>query len=155
MEAKAKEKDARSGKKPSANPNAGSVGKREPQEPSYKGTSRPTQRTQPPQPAYQGTAGLPSRGGAKDRKPQSKRSRMDDYLGTDEEDEGEYADDYDDYYSESSDMEAGLNDVEREEASALKSAQREDEEEWQAELAAKKEKMDRRNKLSSLASRSK
>lgn len=80
---------------------------------------------------------------------------MDDYLGTDEEDEGEYANDYDDYYSESSDMEAGLNDVEREEASALKSAQREDEEEWQAELAAKKEKMDRRNKLSSLVSRSK
>lgn len=80
---------------------------------------------------------------------------MDDYLGTDEEDEGDYAGDYDDYYSESSDMEAGLDDVEEEEAVALKSAQREDEKEWQAELAAKREKMERRKKLTALASRRK
>ena len=79
---------------------------------------------------------------------------MDDYLGTDEEDEGDYADDNDDYYSdESSDMEARLDDVEGEEAAALKFARREDEEEWQAELAAKKEKMERKKKLASLASR--
>jgi hypothetical protein len=162
MEAREKEKNARSGKKVDPNPKAGgpaAAGKREPEVPSYKGTGRPTQTSkpsQPSQPAYRGTAGLPSRVDPKDRKPQAgQRSKMDDYLGTDEEDEGEYADDYDDYYSESSDMEAGLNDVEQEEATALKSARREDEEEWQAELAAKKEKEDRRKKLDSLASRSK
>ena len=79
---------------------------------------------------------------------------MDEYLGTDEEDEGDFDDHYDDYYSDaSSDMEAGLDDVDREEAAALKAARREDEEEWKAELAAKQEKLERRNRLASLASR--
>lgn len=152
IEARTKGKDAPPGKKDATS----SVGpaaarKRGPEEPSYKGTSRPKQ---PAQPAYRGTAGLPSRRDPKDRKAsQSQRSRMDDYLGTDEEDEGDYAGG-DDYYSESSDMEAGMDDVEQEEQSALKAARREDEEEWLAEQAAKRAKLERRNKLTALSSKS-
>lgn len=155
MEARTKEKDARSGKRVGATSNVegATTGKRETEGPSYKGTARPTP-TPTPQPGYRGTAGLPSRRDPNDRKAQqSRRSKMDEYLGTDEEDEGDYRDGYDDYYSESSDMEAGLDDVEEEEASTLKTARREDEEEWQSELAAKKEKMERQRKLTSLASR--
>ena len=153
IEARTKDKEARSGKKAPTGSvgGAGATRKREPEELSYKGTSRPTQTSEP---AYRGTAGLPSRRGPNDRKTSAaNRSRMNEYLGTDEEDEGDYADDYDDYYSESSDMEAGLDDVEEEETSALKAARREDEEEWQAELAAKKAKLERRNKLAALSSR--
>lgn len=161
VEAKAKAKDPRSGKKASgtaasAKPGDGKFArKREPEERAYKGTARPTQT--PTAPEYRGTAGLPSKRSAGDTKQQSrtgKRSRMDDYLGTDEEDEGEYEDGYDDHFSDaSSDMEAGFDNVEEEEATALKAARREDEEEWQAELAAKQEKLDRKRKLTSLASR--
>ncbi|KAI9924995.1 hypothetical protein ASPWEDRAFT_45120 [Aspergillus wentii DTO 134E9] len=158
-EALAKEKNSRSGKK-AATP-AGAAGakagdgkpirKREPEELSYKGTARPSQ----PLSGYRGTAGIPSRRNPND-KAQSRagKRRVDEYLATDEEDEGDYADDYDDYYSESSDMEAGLDDVEQEEASALKFARKEDEEEWLAEQKAKQEKLERRKKLSALASRS-
>lgn len=149
LEGQTKDRNPRLGTK-SASPGAGIGGKagvaglgrkRTPEEPTYKGTGRPTQ--PPPQPEYRGTAGLPSRRGANDRKDlsrQSKRSRMDEYLATDEEDEGDYGAEQDDYYSESSDMEAGLDDVEEEEQSALKAARREDEEEWHAELAAKQAK---------------
>ncbi|TPR09889.1 40S ribosomal protein S17-B [Aspergillus niger] len=161
VEAQTKDKDVRSAKKAgvtaggAAGTKAGDgkvVKKREPEPLSYKGTARPTPSTG--QPEYRGTAGLPPRKTPGDRKAQSRsRPRMDEYLGTDEEDEGEYADDYDDYYSESSDMEAGLYDVEEEEAAALAAARREDEEEWRAELAAKQQKLERRKKLASLASR--
>ncbi|KAE8390772.1 hypothetical protein BDV23DRAFT_154327 [Aspergillus alliaceus] len=162
MEAQAKEKDARSGKKPAFAPNSGIKSgdgkpsrKREPEELSYKGTSRPTPSTAVPE--YKGTAGIPARRPPDDRKAQvraGKRSRMDEYLGTDEEDEGDYADGYDDYYSDaSSDMEGGFDDVENEEAAALAAARKEDEEEWRLELAAKQAKLERRNKLALLASR--
>ncbi|KAL4880807.1 hypothetical protein BJY04DRAFT_190850 [Aspergillus karnatakaensis] len=159
MEARAKEKEAKLGKKAGApssatNPtridNAKPAPKRDNDEPTYRGTARPP----PPQFEYRGTAGLPSRNGdRRDRLKANKRSRMDEYLGTDEEDEGEFEDDYDDYYSESSDMEAGLNDVEAEEAAALAAARREDEEDIRREAAAKQEKLERRKKLAMLASR--
>lgn len=163
MEAQAKEKDPRLAKKggAAAGTSAGAklgdgkpARKRDPDEPTYKGTARPTQT--PATTEYRGTAGLPPKRdpAERQRSKASKRSRMDDYLGTDEEDEGEYADDYDDYYSDaSSDMEAGFDNVESEEQAALKAARREDEEEWQAELAAKQEKLERKKKLISLASR--
>ncbi|BCR88418.1 uncharacterized protein ACHE_40982S [Aspergillus chevalieri] len=163
MEAQAKEKDPRLAKKggatagtlAGAKPGDGKPArKRDPDEPTYKGTARPTQT--PATTEYRGTAGLPAKRDPAERRQSraGKRSRMDEYLGTDEEDEGEYADDYDDYYSDaSSDMEAGFDNVESEEQAALKAARREDEEEWQAELAAKKEKMERKKKLASLASR--
>lgn len=136
-----------------------SVKKREPDVPSYKGTARPT--PSPQVPTYRGTAGIPPRrdaGGASQRRQSSTKrsSRMNEYLGTDEEDEGDYADGYDDYYSDaSSDMEAGLDDVEEEEAAALAAARLEDEKEWRAELAAKREKEERRKKLAALASKTK
>ncbi|PYI21987.1 hypothetical protein BO86DRAFT_352729 [Aspergillus japonicus CBS 114.51] len=161
-EAQTKEKDSRSAKKPGATATAAGsakpgatkpVKKREPEELSYKGTSRPTPR--PAQPEYRGTAGLPAKRNPNELRAQSrsKRSRMDEYLGTDEEDEGDYADDYDDYDSGSSDMEAGYDAMEEEEAAALAAARREDEEEWNAEQAAKQAKMERLKKLNALAAR--
>jgi hypothetical protein len=83
---------------------------------------------------------------------------MDEYLATDEEEEGEFGDygNYDDLYSDaSSDMEAGFDDVWEEEDAALKSARKEDEQELQRETAAKKEKLERQKKLAALASRTK
>ncbi|KAL4927637.1 uncharacterized protein BDV17DRAFT_266134 [Aspergillus undulatus] len=160
MEAQAKEKDGKQLKKAGASSsvstsarlgNTKALHKRDTEEPTYKGTARPP--PPPPQPAYRGTANLPSRNGDRRQLKANKRSRMDEYLGTDEEDEGDYADDYDDYYSESSDMEAGLDDVEEEEAKALAAARREDEEDIRAEAAAKQAKMERRKKLATLASR--
>ncbi|KAL2856571.1 hypothetical protein BJY01DRAFT_242623 [Aspergillus pseudoustus] len=160
QEAQVKEKDTKQARKPGATAGASASSKigntkltprRERDEPTYKGTARPPQ----PQPEYRGTAGLPSRNG--DRRGQhraNKRSRMDEYLGTDEEDEGgDYANDYDDYYSESSDMEAGLDDVEEEEAAALAAARREDIEDMRAEADAKHAKLERRKKLAMLASK--
>lgn len=163
MEAQSKDKEGRLSKKPGAGAAASSATrssdgkagpKREPEKPSYKGTSRPT--TSPAAPEYRGTSGLAPRRDPNSRnsRPGAGRRRVDEYLGTDEEDEGDYADEYDDYYSDaSSDMEGGFNDMEAEEAAALVSARKEDEKEWQAELAAKREKEERRKKLASLAAR--
>jgi hypothetical protein len=82
---------------------------------------------------------------------------MDEYLGTDEEEEGDYgAGDYDGYYSDSSeDMEAGFDDVNLEEKTALRIAQRDDEDELRMETLAKKAKLERQQKLAALASRTK
>lgn len=169
LEMKEKQRDAKLGKKPSATtPSAtqkggapGLIKKREREESSYKGTARPT--ATPAAPAYKGTAGLASRGreGSATTAPRDKArsrqapARRDDYLGTDEEDEGEgYYDDYDDGYSdESSDMEAGIVDVEEEEQGALQWAKREDEMELKAEMAAKKEKLERKKRLAELAAK--
>ncbi|KAL2834300.1 hypothetical protein BDW59DRAFT_137666 [Aspergillus cavernicola] len=159
MEAQAKEKDPKQTKKAGASSSASAstklgnaklAQKPEHEQPTYKGTARPP----PSKDEYRGTANLPGRNG--DRKAQfrsNKRSKMDEYLGTDEEDEGEYAKDYDDYFSESSDMEAGAYDVEEEEAAALAQARREDEDDIRAEHSAKQEKLERRKKLAMLASK--
>jgi hypothetical protein len=170
LEAKAKERDAKLGKKAGASSataaqNRGTTGgvvkKREREESSYKGTARPT--ATPAGPTYKGTAGLASRRGDgsannsrdKARSRNAPASRRDDYLGTDEEDEGEGYYDEDDYYSdESSDMEAGIIDVEQEEQETLQLAKREDEMELKAEMAAKKEKQERKRKLALLAAKS-
>ncbi|KAJ5747577.1 uncharacterized protein N7511_009273 [Penicillium nucicola] len=162
MEAQAKDKEPRSTKKPVP----GATGKDKlaatkgsSEGPNYKGTAKPAKPSKqtPEPPSYRGTAGLPSSRGGGDRRHQSRsRSRGNEYLGTDEEDEGDYGGyaGYDDYYSdESSDMEAGLDDVDREEAAALKFARREDEEELRRETAAKNEKLARQQKLAALASR--
>jgi hypothetical protein len=162
MEAQTKEKDSRVAKKPGT-VSGGATGtrsgdgklarKRENEDLAYKGTARPPQT--PTQLEYRGTAGLPSRRGSQEPKAQSrasKRARMNEYLATDEEDEGDFADD--DYYSASSDMEAGYDDVEEEEAAALAAARKEDEQELRAELAAKQEKLERRKKLAALVAKS-
>lgn len=153
----AKQKAARLGKK--AVPVAAGAAKdksarrRDSDGPSYKGTAKPTQTPEPP--TYRGTAGKPSSRGPHDRRHQSRNSRQNEYLGTDEEDEGDGdGHGYDDYYSdESSDMEAGLDDVDREEAAALRFAKREDEEDMRQEMAAKKAKLERQRKLAALASK--
>jgi SPT2 chromatin protein len=170
LEALAKEKEAQMAKKSasassaSGGPKTGAkvgdgtpVKRREPEENTYKGTARPTQLVS--RPAYKGTAGSTPRGkpdekagraGTRRDKPQMR----DEYLATDEEDEGDYADDYDDYYSdESSDMEGGFEDMEKEEEVALKVAKEEDEEDIRQELAAKREKAERKKKLAALASK--
>lgn len=131
---------AKSAVKPGTEP---STKRREAEEPGYKGTSRP------PQPVYKGTAGRAPRQGGRDR---HRAPRRDEYLGTDEEDEGDYYNDYDDYYSdESSDMEAGVNDMEREEYLALRAAEKEDAEDMRLEAEAKKAKLERKQKLTALA----
>lgn len=157
MEAAAKEKEAARGKKngtsataeskPGSKPSEGTVDKKVLE---YKGTARPAQST------YRGTANLPSRrGSAPDRR---RPPRRDEYLATDEEDEGDYYyDDYDDdYYSDASSvMEAGIEDLDREEELALKIAKQEDEEDIRREMEAKRQKMERRKKLATLAAKSK
>lgn len=122
-----------------------STKKREADENTYKGTSRA------PPPAYKGTSNLPARRGDVGRG-RGRAPRRDEYLGTDEEDEGDFYDDYDDYYSDaSSDMEAGLEDMETEEYEALRAAQREDAEDIRREAEAKKAKLERKQKLAALA----
>ncbi|KMU75074.1 hypothetical protein CISG_04361 [Coccidioides immitis RMSCC 3703] len=119
-----------------------------------KRTARPSSAT-----SYAGTAGLPSRRGASagaQKGSQGKHARrrvVDEYLGTDEEDEGDYygADDYDDYSDASSDMEAGIMDMEDEEQEALRQAKAEDERELRAEMEAKKAKLERKKKLAALS----
>jgi len=156
LEAREKEKNDRKAKR--FEPSAASKGKvaakkGEPDAPEYRGTAKPSRTPEPV--GYRGTANLPSNRPSNDRRQHGKR-RMDEYLGTDEEDEGDYNDGYDDYYSDSSaDMEAGFDDVNLEEDTALKTARREDEEELRMEMAAKKLKLERQNKLAALASRTK
>jgi hypothetical protein len=105
--------------------------------------------------------GLPSK-----RLPSSRRqgSRQDEYLGTDEEDEGEgseMAGSGIDESDGSSDMEAGAFDIEREEQAALRAAKEDDAKELALEMKLKREKEarrksaieERRNKLQTLANR--
>ncbi|KAI5287542.1 hypothetical protein KEM54_005916 [Ascosphaera aggregata] len=127
--------------------------------PEYRGTARPPAAAPEP-PAYKGTARKPPQGRANGsrlksgRNSSTRRSHLDKYLGTDEEDEGgDYFGGYDDYYSESSDMEAGISDVEEEEALALMYAKKEDEEELRAEMAAKREKLERKKRFAAAAAK--
>ena len=148
-------KGAQSMRTPAARGIAGKLGdakqREKPAEPEYKGTARPTP---PKEPTYQGTAGRPSKAAAgKARsKPQVRPPRRDEYLGTDEEDEGDFYYEQDDYYSdESDDMEAGFDDVFQEEEAAKRIAQKEDERELRLEAALKKQKLERKNKLAQLS----
>ncbi|KAF7716215.1 Uncharacterized protein PECH_005118 [Penicillium ucsense] len=153
-EAKAQMKAARTGKRtaPAAATSSSTtaVKRRTPEPLSYKGTAKPASNPEPI--AYKGTAGRQSQRSSVERRPAKRR--MDEYLATDEEDEGDYDgyDDQEDYYSDaSSDMEAGFDDVREEEDAALKYARKEDEEELRREMIAKKEKLERQKKLEALA----
>ena len=122
-----------------------------PAEPEYKGTARPTP---PKEPVYKGTAGRPPKvaTGKSRSKPHAHRPRRDEYLATDEEDEGDFYYEQDDYYSDGSDdMEAGFDDVFQEEEAAKRIAQKEDERELRLEAALKKQKLERKNKLAQLS----
>lgn len=155
----AKLQEGKKGAKPLRSPATGVKGvtgrlvdtkqREKPAEPEYKGTARPPP---PKEPVYKGTAGRPSVATGKARgKPQARPSRRDEYLGTDEEDEGDFYE-QDEYYSdESDDMEAGFDDVFEEEEAAKRIAQKEDERELKLEAALKKQKLERKNKLAQLS----
>lgn len=110
-----------------------------------------------PRPGYKGTMGM----GASRKKPHqgpAKKSKYDDYLGTDEEEDSDMKDDADEggYDSEgSSDMEAGFDDVEVEESRALRQAQEDDAREKALENKLKRDKEERRKKLEALSNKRK
>ena len=110
-----------------------------------------------PAPIYKGTMGMPGRRPPPSREKSSRRSsRYDEYLGTDEEDE---MDEMEDDKGEgsgsdaSSDMEAGLEDIDVEESRALKQAKEDDAKEIALENKLKREKEERRKKLQAMADR--
>jgi len=112
---------------------------------------------QPPlhAPAYKGTMGQVQKKSREESRPK-KPSRYDEYLATDDEDEDDDGDGYggrgDDYYSDaSSDMEGGFGDVEEEERAALRAAKEDDARELALENKLKKEKLDRKQKLTAMA----
>ena len=110
-----------------------------------------------PATAYKGTMGIPA---SKSRDLQSrKKSRYDEYLGTDEEEESEedgYGDEGDDYGSDvSSDMEVGAFELDEEENRTLRAAKEDDARELALEQRLKREKEERRKRLMSLASKNK
>ncbi|KAF9633515.1 hypothetical protein BFW01_g4409 [Lasiodiplodia theobromae] len=121
-----------------------------------------TMRSAPKEPAYQGTMnrgasaaaarkpgldrGDRSRSGSLGPRPAEKRYR---YYGEDEDDE-------EDYDSEgSSDMEAGIFDVDREEQMSLRVARKEDEEALREEEELKRRKLERKRMLERMNSQAK
>lgn len=114
--------------------------KRKPVDLGYKGTMRPVSA----EPQYKGTMGLARPG--QTRRPVSKASRAPArgprYASYSEEEEE------DDYESDvSSDMEAGVFDVDQEEAEALKVARKEDAREAAAEAEHRRQKAERKKML--------
>ncbi|KAK5106109.1 hypothetical protein LTS08_000226 [Lithohypha guttulata] len=118
-----------------------------------------------PQPPLHGPAVYKGTMGQAAKRPvdeirRKKPSRNDDYLGTDEEDEGDYGyddEDEDDYGSDASDaMEGGgFDELEEEERMAEKIARDEDARELALEQRLKKEKLERKQKLAALAKKHK
>ena len=109
-----------------------------------------------PKPGYKGTMGI----GAPRKKIHqgpAKKSKYDDYLGTDEEEDSDMDDDDQGGYDSegSSDMEAGFDDVEVEESRALRQAQEDDAREKALENQLKKDKEERRKKLVALSAKRK
>ena len=107
----------------------------------------------PQGPSYKGTLG---QGNKRAREvDQRKKSRNDEYLGTDEEDEdgyGSYGDDEPGGYSDaSSDMEGGFDDLEVEERRTLRAAKEDDARELALENKLKREKLERQKKLAAMA----
>ena len=107
-----------------------------------------------PTSSYKGTMGRKS-SSARPGPPVRRSSKYDDYLETDEEDDGEDAEDEVGYGTdESSDMEAGAFDIDREEQEALKKAKQDDAKELALERQLAHEKEERRKKLQALADKS-
>jgi len=112
----------------------------------YTGTARPKAKSAEPQ--YKGTMGLPRPGQV--RKPmgaQKEAPRYSRYADYSDED----LDEEEDYESDLSDMEAGLDDVEEEEEMALREAKKDDAREKAIENELKRQKQERKHKLSALA----
>ena len=107
-----------------------------------------------PTSSYKGTMGQKS-SNTRQGPAVRKSSKYDDYLGTDEEDVGEDVEDEGGYGTdESSDMEAGAFDIDREEQTALKKAKQDDAKELALERQLAREKEERRKKLQALADKS-
>lgn len=110
-------------------------------------------------PSYKGTLGQGNKRAREEI--QRKKSKYDDYLGTDEEDEdeyGSYGDDDDDlggHSDASSDMEGGFDDLELEERRTLQAAKEDDARELALENKLKREKLERQRKLAALAAKRK
>ncbi|KAF4555385.1 Hypothetical protein D9617_2g053420 [Elsinoe fawcettii] len=115
----------------------------------YKGTMRPAAPAAAP--AYKGTmrpvgSGKPAAPANKLRPGESSRYRyVEDYSDEEEEDEE------DDYDSASSDMEAGMDDIDREELMSARVARKEDEEALKEEEELKRQKLERKRKLQALS----
>lgn len=111
-----------------------------------------------PASSYKGTMGTSAN--RKQERARHRQHRRDEYLGTDEEDisdEGlDEEEDGDDYGSDvSSDMEAGAFELDEEENKALRTAKEEDSQQLAMELRLKREKEERRKRLTSLANKRK
>jgi hypothetical protein len=108
-----------------------------------------------PRPTYKGTMGGATSHGKPYQDAHAKKSRYDEYLGTDEEDDSDAEDEdgYDGYSDASSDMEAGFDDVEGEEMAALRAAKADDARELAIENRLKKEKEERRKRLEQIAAK--
>ncbi|KAH8733085.1 hypothetical protein GQ44DRAFT_601319, partial [Phaeosphaeriaceae sp. PMI808] len=129
--------------------------KKKPVDVGYQGTARPTK---PPVPAgYKGTARPASAPASTSRngtpvaksKPSSAKRGNDGYANWSDLDD---VDDEDDYESDaSSDMEAGIWDVEQENELALRTAKKEDAEALAEEIRLKREKEERKRKLMGLS----
>ena len=113
---------------------------------------KPTSATVPVKATYKGTMGTTS---SRSRHNQGRPERMtkyEEYLATDEEDASDLVHDEEDYASDaSSDMEAGLNDLDLEEQRALREAKQDDAREAAIENTLKREKEERRQKLTAMA----
>ena len=113
-------------------------------------------RDRPPRPAYNGTMRMQP---SKPRTKPKPARRQDEYLGTDEEDNSDLADDIDEDIEEegygsdasSDDMEAGAFDIDEEEAAAARAARLEDAKELAMEKKLKAEKEERKRKLEALS----
>lgn len=110
-------------------------------------------------PNYKGTLGMGRSAAAPSQREKVKKPRRaDEYLATDEEDEGDFTEgEADDYWSDASsdNMEAGAFDLEQEEQMALKAARDDDARELALENQLKREKEERRKRLEALAKKNK
>ena len=108
----------------------------------------------PPKAGYKGTMGINTSRKGPYHSP--KKSKYDDYLGTDEEDNSDIDDDHGGYDSEgSSDMEAGFDDEIAEDQGTLRLAKQDDAREAALENQLKREKEERRKKLMQMANKRK
>ncbi|KAL1302444.1 hypothetical protein AAFC00_002836 [Neodothiora populina] len=121
---------------------------RKPVDLGYKGTMRAGPTPLP----YSGTM-RPS-GSAVQRKPQPASSRDRYRYASYSDEEDDMKEDEEDYESES-DMEAGMDDVDREEEEALRAARREDAEALRQENELKRAKLEKKRKLEQLAANAK
>ena len=126
----------------------------------YKGTMKNAAPAASQQPTYKGTMRAAGAGPATSQK-KKPGARQDDYVDWDDMDDDpedyggdEGAEDEDGYGSEgSSDMEGGFDDVEQEESTSRRLAQREDQEAIAEEDRLKREKEERRKRLANLNSK--